>query len=79
MCSIDDENLYANDDLDYLISMVRLNEKSLLKTNSLKIIHDKTMNTIRALCKELRLEKLADKIEMHYKEVRYFVDHGCLD
>ena len=71
--SINDANLYANDDIDYLINMIRLNEKSIEKSKSINMIYGKAMATLKNLCKDLYLNKLGEKINSHYGEVRIMV------
>eukprot|EP00347_Sterkiella_histriomuscorum_P004151 403361559 len=66
---INDGGLYVNDDIDYLINMIRLNEKSIEKSASLNMIYNKVLNTVRSICKELLLENLSTKISLHYEEV----------
>ncbi|CDW88018.1 UNKNOWN [Stylonychia lemnae] len=65
---INDNSLYSNEDIDYMINMVRLNEKAFERSNTLSQIHNKTLNTIQKLCSDIQLDKVAIKIQFFYAD-----------
>eukprot|EP00347_Sterkiella_histriomuscorum_P017507 403349079 len=60
--------VYSNEDIDYMINMIRLNEKAFEKSNTLSQILNKTLNTITRQCNDLDLDKVAIKIYYHYAD-----------
>lgn len=50
--------------------MIRLNERSVSKSKSLNLMYTRAQSTLQALCRELYLNNLADKIALHYEQVR---------
>lgn len=66
-------SLYSNEDIDYMINMVRLNESTLIQkqwtSTTLKQMINKVLLTIRTQCEELQLDKLSEKIYFHYHKV----------
>jgi hypothetical protein len=68
-CSQSHSNMYVTDDIDYLLNMIRLNQRSVEKSHSMNIIHGRAMNTIQALCKEFHLDNLSNKLALAYGEV----------
>ena len=73
MYSKTDASLFANEDIDYMINLVRLNEGTLVQKQwtetTLKQMINKVILTIRTQCEELQLTKLAEKIYLHYHKV----------
>eukprot|EP00347_Sterkiella_histriomuscorum_P008502 403344858 len=63
-----DATVYSNEDIDYMINMIRLNEKAFEKSNTLSQILNKTINTITRQCNDLDLDKVAIKIYYHYAD-----------
>lgn len=69
-----DHNCYTNEDIDYMIGMIKNNIKDFNRGNTLKLCFEKTLNSIHKLCGELGLERLEERIYMHYADV-ILVDH----
>lgn len=61
--------MFDNNDVDYVINMVRLNERNLEKSHTLNQMISKALHTINKQCKELSLDKIGDKIYFHYTSV----------
>ncbi|TNV74253.1 hypothetical protein FGO68_gene16634 [Halteria grandinella] len=65
-----DASLYTNEDIDYMINLVRRNESTLIQkqwtATTLKQMVNKVLHTIRTQCEEMELLKLSEKIYLHY-------------
>jgi hypothetical protein len=60
------ESCYSNEDIDYMINMIRNHPKDFEKSNTISNTFTKTLNSIHQLCGELNLHKLEDRIYLHY-------------
>lgn len=64
-----DPRLYKDNEIDYILNMIRYRQKEFEKTDMIKPFYNKSLFTLETLMEEMKIPHIFDKVAINYSTV----------